>query len=58
MAPGRLLRRRSAIWYWAEYGTHHHYSDDDALAYAVEACYKYNVHKSGNLFDSLKRTAV
>ena len=42
----------------AWYGTHHHYSDSCALAYSVEACYKYNNRGNVNVFDSLIRSAV
>ena len=42
----------------AWYGTHHHYSDGYALAYSVEACYKYNNRGNGNAFASLIRSAI
>ena len=42
----------------AWYGTHHHYSDKYALAYSVEACYKYNTRKDGNVFDAVIRSAI
>lgn len=42
----------------AWYGTHHHYTDDYALAYAVEACYKYNHRNSENVFGSFIRAAI
>ena len=42
----------------AWYGTHHHYSDDYALAYSVEACYKYNSRNAGDTFGSFVRGAV
>lgn len=42
----------------AWYGTHHHYSNSFALAYTIEACYKYNIRKSANAFSSLIRSAL
>ena len=42
-----LIHTNTIEGFWALlkrawYGTHHHYSDGYALAYAVESCYKYN----------------
>ena len=42
----------------AWYGTHHHYSDGYALAYSVEACYKYNTRDKGDTFVPFLRGAV
>ena len=42
----------------AWYGTHHHYSKPFAFAYAVEACYKYNIRNLPNPFDAFLRSAV
>ena len=42
----------------AWYGTHHHYSKLHAFAYAVEACYKYNIRKVADPFRSFLNTAV
>ena len=42
----------------AWYGTHHHYSRAFAFAYAVEACYKYNIRGMANPFDAFLRSAV
>ena len=42
----------------AWYGTHHHYTDDFALAYAVEACYKYNNRSNTDGFGGLIRQAL
>ena len=42
----------------AWYGTHHHYSKGYAIAYAVEACFKYNARHRSNVFESLIRSAV
>ena len=42
----------------AWYGTHHHYSKGYALAYAVEACFKYNARNRSSVFESLIRSAV
>jgi len=42
----------------AWYGTHHHYSDAYAVAYAVEACYKYNGRKAADTFATFLRGAV
>ena len=36
----------------AWYGTHHHYSKGFAIAYAIEACFKYNVRNDANPFES------
>ena len=36
----------------AWYGTHHHYTKGLAIAYAVEACFKYNIRNAVNPFDS------
>ena len=36
----------------AWYGTHHHYSKGFAIAYAIEACFKYNVRNAANPFES------
>ena len=51
------------VAYWsllkrAWYGTHHHYSDGFAMAYAVEACFKYNVRKVTDPFLGFIRSAV
>lgn len=42
----------------AWYGTHHHYSNAYAVAYAVEACYKYNGRKAQDAFATFLRGAV
>ena len=42
----------------AWYGTHHHYSDGFAMAYAVEACFKYNIRKVSDPFFAFIRSAV
>ncbi len=42
----------------AWYGTHHHYSDNYALAYAVESCYKYNSRGSDDTFGAFLKGAV
>lgn len=42
----------------AWYGTHHHYTERYAMAYAVEACYKYNIRKAGDTFGAFLRGAV
>lgn len=42
----------------AWYGTHHHYSDAYAVAYAIEACYKYNGRKADDTFATFLRGAV
>jgi len=42
----------------AWYGTHHHYSDAYAVAYAVEACYKYNGRKAKDTFNTFLRGVV
>ena len=58
-----LIHTNTVEGFWsllkrAWYGTHHHYSDDYALAYAIEACYKYNIRKSSNVFDSFIQSAI
>ena len=52
-----LIHTNTVEGFWsllkrAWYGTHHHYSDDYALAYAVEVCYKYNIRNQDNVFDA------
>ena len=42
----------------AWYGSHHHYSHAHAIAYTIEACYKYNIRSATNAFDSFIRGAV
>ncbi len=42
----------------AWYRTHHHYTKGFALAYAVEACFKYNVRKVSDPFSAFIRSAV
>ena len=42
----------------AWYGTHHHYTKGFALAYVVEACFKYNNRGKSNVFESFIREAV
>ena len=42
----------------AWYGTHHHYTKGFALAYAVEACFKYNARKASDPFSAFIRSAV
>ena len=42
----------------AWYGTHHHYSGAYAIAYAVEACCKYNGGKATDTFRAFLRGAV
>ena len=42
----------------AWYGQHHHYSKTHAGAYAVEACYKYNIRKLADPFSLFIRDAV
>ena len=42
----------------AWYGTHHHYSKTFALAYVVEACFKYNMRGVSNPFETFLRDTV
>ena len=42
----------------AWYGSHHWYSDAYAVAYTVEACFKYNIRGMANSFDSFIRSTV
>ena len=42
----------------AWYGTHHHYTKGFALAYVVEACYKYNNRGKSNVFESFIQATV
>ena len=42
----------------AWYGSHHWYSDAYAVAYTVEACFKYNIRGMANAFDSFIRSTV
>ena len=42
----------------AWYGTHHHYTKGFALAYAVEACFKYNNRGKSNVFESFIQATV
>ena len=42
----------------AWYGQHHHYSRKFAPAYVIEACFKYNIRKSPDAFNSFLRSAV
>ena len=42
----------------AWYGTHHHYSKGFAMAYAVEACFKYNMRKASSPFESFMAGVV
>ena len=42
----------------AWYGTHHHYSKGFAIAYAVEACFKYNIRNAVNPFESFIKSTV
>ena len=42
----------------AWYGSHHHYTDTHAVAYVVEACYKYNARDQSGVFDTFLREAV
>ncbi len=42
----------------AWYGQHHHYSKTHALAYVVEACFKYNARKRGDVFQNVMRQAM
>ena len=42
----------------AWYGSHHHYSKPHAVAYIVEACFKYNARKTDNAFDAFIRGTV
>jgi transposase-like protein len=42
----------------AWYGTHHHYSNAFALAYAVEACFKYNARNAVDSFNAFIRGTV
>ena len=42
----------------AWYGQHHHYSKTHALAYVVEACFKYNARKRGDVFQNFMRQAM
>ena len=42
----------------AWYGTHYHYTDGFALAYAVEACFNYNIRKVTEPFMAFTRSAV
>ena len=40
------------------YGTHHHYSKAFAIAYAVEACFKYNMRGATNGFEPFIRSTI
>ena len=42
----------------AWYGTHHRYTKAFAFAYAVEACYKYNLRGNPNGFEAFLHSAV
>ena len=42
----------------AWYGQHHHYTKEHAWTYIVEACYKYNSRKRGDVFDGFLRQAM
>ena len=42
----------------AWYGSHHHYSKAHALAYTIEACYKYNIRKVADPFNTFLSAAV
>ena len=42
----------------AWYGTHHWYTKHFALAYVVEACFKYNARKQTNTFESFIQSTV
>ena len=42
----------------AWYGTHHHYTKIFAIAYAVEACFKYNMRTVSNGFESFLRSTM
>ena len=42
----------------AWYGTHHHYTKIFAMAYAVEACFKYNIRGASHGFESFIRSTM
>ena len=42
----------------AWYGSHHHYSEAHSFSYVIEACYKYNIRKTADPFNSFIASTV
>ena len=42
----------------AWYGSHHHFTDNYAIAYVIETCFKYNARGRKDVFESFLAGAV